>query len=135
MNFKTKPRDRSIPSNYESDKSIKCSKDSKGTNFGEGHMEGTNYCEIEIKERVNEKMPADCRMGSRRVLQILAGEDVSPKSNPRSHPTHFRCKMDPKNKIKLNPWVVEKSLIKEIESTPDTIRSNNESDFVIEISN
>ena len=35
----------------------------------------------------------------------------------------------------FNPWGVEKSFIQEIGSKPAAIRSNNESVFVIEISN
>ena len=43
--------------------------------------------------------------------------------------------MDPEKKRTFNPWAIEKSLTQEIESKPATIRSNNESEFIIEISN
>ena len=43
--------------------------------------------------------------------------------------------MNPERKRTFNPWAVEKSFTQEIGSTPATIRSNNESEFVIEISN
>ena len=39
------------------------------------------------------------------------------------------------NKLTFNPWAIEKSLTQEIGSKPATIRSTNESDFIIEISN
>ena len=74
-------------------------------------------------------------MGRRRDIQILAIEDESPRSSPQPYATHFRCEMDTENKIKFNPWVVENGSIQEIGSKPDTIRSKNESDLVIEISN
>ena len=76
-------------------------------------------------------MQADGRVGTRRALQILAGEDEFPRSNPQSYPTHFRCIMDPENEMKFNPWAIEKSLTLEIGSKPATIRSNNESDFLL----
>ena len=80
-------------------------------------------------------MQADSRMGRRRALQILAGEDESPRSNPHSYPTHFRCKMDPEKKRTFNPWAIEKSFTLKIGSKPATIKSNNESEFIIVISN
>ena len=43
--------------------------------------------------------------------------------------------MDPNKKRTFNPWAIEKKFTQEIGSKPATIRSNNESDFVIEISN
>ena len=64
----------------------------------------------------------------------MAGEDVSPKSNHQSYPTHFRCKKDPEKKRKFNPWAIEKSSTQEIGSQSATIRSNNESEFFNEIS-
>ena len=80
-------------------------------------------------------MQADSRVGRRRALQILAGEEESPRSNPESYPTHFRCKMDPEKKRTFNPWALEKSFTQQIASEPATIRANNESEFVFEISN
>ena len=76
-------------------------------------------------------MQAYCRVGRRRAIQILAREDESPRSNPHSYPTHFRCKMDPEKKRKFNPWAIEKSFTLEVGSKSATIRSNNESEFVI----
>ena len=61
-------------------------------------MAGSNYCEIEQKERAIKIFPADSRVGRRIALQILAGEDESPRANPQSNPTHFRCKMDPEKR-------------------------------------
>ena len=46
-------------------------------------------------------MQADSRVGRRRALQILAGEDESPRSNPLSYPTHFRSKMDPEEEKEI----------------------------------
>ena len=43
--------------------------------------------------------------------------------------------MDLGKKRKFNPWAIEKSFTQEIRSKPAIIRSNNESEFVIEISN
>ena len=63
------------------------------------------------------------------------GEDESPRSNPQSYPTHFRCIIDTGNKIKFKPWAIEKSFTQKIRNKPATIRSNNESEFVFEISN
>ena len=97
-------------------------------------MAGSNTGEVEIKERVIKKMQADSRVGRRRALQILAGEDESPRSKPQSYPTHFTCKIDPEKKRAFNPWPIEKSLTQEIGSKPATIKSNKESEFIIEIS-
>ena len=80
-------------------------------------------------------MQADSRGRRRRALQILVGEDESPRSNPQSYPTHFTCKVDPEEKRIFNPWAIEKCLTQEIGSKPATIRSNNESEFIIKISN
>ena len=76
-------------------------------NFGGGYMAGSNSCEVEKK--VNKKMQADSRVRTRRALQILTGEDDSPRSDPQSYPTHFRCKIDPEKKRTFNPWAIEKS--------------------------
>ena len=103
--------------------------------WGEGHMAGSNDCEMEQKERVIWKLQADNRVGKRRPLQILAGEDESPRSNFISYHTHFRCKMDPEKKIKFNPWAIEKNYIQEIGRKPVTIKSINETEVVFEISN
>ena len=43
--------------------------------------------------------------------------------------------MDPEKKRTLNLWAIEKSFTQEIGSQPATIRSNNEFEIVIEISN
>ena len=48
---------------HTSDKTNKCSKESKCVNCGEGHIAGNNHCAIEIKERVIKKMQADSRVG------------------------------------------------------------------------
>ena len=57
------------------------------------------------------------------------------QSSPHSYRTHFRCKIDSEDKRKFNLWVIEKSLNQEIGCNPATIRSNKETEFVIEISN
>ena len=77
-------------------------------------------------------MQADSRVGRRRALQTLAIKDDSPRSNTPSFPTHFTCKMDPEKKRTFNPWAIEKSLTQEIGSKPATIRSTNETEFIIE---
>ena len=61
-------------------------------------MAGSNNCEVEKKERVFKKMQADSRVGRRRALQNLVGEDKSPRSNHPSYPTHLRCKIDPEKR-------------------------------------
>ena len=43
--------------------------------------------------------------------------------------------MDPENRRNFNPLAIEKSFTQKIGSKPATLRSNNESEFVIEISN
>ena len=80
-------------------------------------------------------MQADSRLGRRRVLQIMAGEDECPKSNPQSYPTRLRCKLDPEKKTKFKPWAIEESFTREIGSKPATTRTNSDSDFATEISN
>ena len=80
-------------------------------------------------------MQVDSRVERRRPLRSLTGEGESPRSNPQAYPTHFKCKMDPENKRKFKPWAIEKSFTQEIGSKPATIKSNNESEIVIEISN
>ena len=63
-------------------------------------------------------MQAESRVERRRALQILAGENESPKSNPNSGPTHFRCKMDREKKRKFNLWAIEKSFPNKLEANP-----------------
>ena len=41
-------------------------------------MAGSNSCEVEKKEKRIKIMQADSRVGRRRALQILAGEQESP---------------------------------------------------------
>ena len=53
-------------------------------------MVGGNNCEIEIKEGVILKLQADSRMGRRRALQVLAGEDEPSRSNHQSIPYTFQ---------------------------------------------
>ena len=66
-------------------------------------MAGSYNCEVEIKERVIKKMQADSKVVRRRAHQILRSEDESARSNPQSYSKNFRCRMDPKKKIKSNP--------------------------------
>ena len=98
-----------------------------------GHMVGSNNREFYIKERAISKVQADKRVRRRRALQILAGEDESPRSNPQSYPIHIRCKMDPEKKF--NQWAIEKSFTQEIGSIPATIRWNNQSEYFNEFPN
>ena len=53
---------------------------------------------LKREEMVIKKMQAESRVVRRRALQILEGEDESPRSNPHSYPTQFRCKMYPDKK-------------------------------------
>ena len=76
-------------------------------------------------------MQADSRVGRRRALQIVAGGDESPRSNTQSFPTHFTCRMKQEKKKTLNSWAVEKSLTQEIGSKLATIKTTNESEFII----
>ena len=80
-------------------------------------------------------MESDTRVGRSRALKILVGEDESPRSNPQSFHKHFRCKMDPEMKRKFNSCSTEKRFAQENRSKPATKRSNNEFEFVNEISN
>ena len=93
----------------------------KCANCGEGHMAGSNDCEIEIKERVIKKMQTDRKVG-RRVAKI----------KPSLIPYTFQMQNGSR---KFHPWAIEKSFTQQIRSKPATIRSNNESEFVIEMSN
>ena len=102
--------------------------ESKWLNF-EGHKARNNSCEIEITERVIKKLHAGSKVRRQRPLQILAGEKEFPRLNPQLFPTYFKCKMDLENKRKCNPWAIGKSF-----SKPAIIKSKNESEFVIEIS-
>ena len=75
-------------------------------------------------------MQADSRVGKQRALQNLAGEDESPRSNPILYTMHFRYKLDTEKKV--NPCAIENSFTQEIGSELASLRSNNESEFVIE---
>ena len=48
-------------------------------------------------------MQGDSREEIRKALQILAGEDESPRSNTHSYSIYFINKMDPEKKRKLSP--------------------------------
>ena len=73
-------------------------------------MAAINNCEVEKKEKVIKKIHVNSRVGRRTGLQILAGEDESPRSNTQSYPTHFTCKMNPEKKRTFNVWAIGKSL-------------------------
>ena len=90
---------------------------------------------MKLIKREVKKMQANSRVGRRRALQILTGEDESPRSNHQLSPTHFRCKMGPERKRTFKPWAIKKRFTQEIRRKPATIRSNNESKFVVEMSN
>ena len=110
-----------------SDKTNQSPNEYKCVSCGQGHMAGSNNCEVK-------KIKADSRVG-RRALQILTGEHESPRSHPQSYPTHFRYKMDPENKRTFNKWAIEKNFTQKIGSKPATIRTNNASQLLIDISN
>ena len=48
---------------------------------------------LKKKTGLLKKMQADTRVGRRRALQILAGEEESPRSKPQSYPTHLTFHM------------------------------------------
>ena len=112
---------------HTSDKTNHCPNEAKCVNCGERHMAGSNNCEVEKK--INKKMQADSSVGRRRALQILAGGGESPRSNPQSYPTHFRCKIYIEKKTTFNPWAIKQSFTEEIGSKPAYRRSNYESVF------
>ena len=49
-------------------------------------------------------MQADSRVGRRRALQFLVGQDESSRLNPLSYPTHFRCRLDPEKIKKIQSF-------------------------------
>ena len=111
-----------------------CENVSKCSNCGGNHRAGSKECEVDKREVAIKHIQAESKVGRRRAIQMLAGEDESPRNNAISYPTHFRCKMITDENKKYNPWAIEKSFTNEIGKKPISIRSSAQpSEYIIEI--
>ena len=99
------------------------------------HMAGSNNCEVRLKERVSKRSKLIADWVDEELIKIWhEGKDESPRSNPQTYLTHFRCIIYPKNK-ENQPVGNRKEPHPKSGSKPATIRSNNKSEIVIEILN
>ena len=63
------------------------------------HIAGSRECETEKKERKIKEVQTKEKVGRRRAIQILSGEDETPANISTKFPTHFSCQMNPEKKI------------------------------------
>ena len=103
-------------------------------NCEEDHQAGSRECGIEQGERRIKEVQEKEKVGRRRAIQILRGDDES-SFNGNSFPTHFSCKMDPAKKRSFTPWALEKCITHELASKPSSIRSKGDTEFIIQVDN
>merc|ERR1719259_523039 len=97
------------------------------------HIAGSREWEAEKKERKIKEVQTKEKVGRRRAIQILSGEDETPTSKSTKFPTHFSCQMNPEQKKKFSPWMIEKCFTQVLWTKPRSIRSKSDSEFIIEI--
>jgi len=110
-----------------------CQNDFNCPNCGGKHQAGNRDCQTERDERLIKEIQSQERVGRRRAIQILKGEDVEPTEKARKFPTHFACTMSSREKRSFTPWSIEKCLSNELGSKPKSIRSRNDTEFIIEV--
>ena len=113
----------------------KCENNSKCPNCNGDHIAGSRECEAEQRERKIKEVRAKEKVGRRRAIQILSGEDETPANKSTKFPTHFSCQMSPEQKKKFSPWMIQKCFTQELDNKPRTIRTKSESEFIIEVNN
>ena len=64
------------------------------------------YVKLKKKERKIKEVQAKEKVGIRRAIQILSGEDGISANKPTKFPTHFSCQMNPEQKKKFSPWMI-----------------------------
>ena len=68
-----------------------CPNDFECANCSEKHIAGSKDCEVEQKERRIKDVQNEERVGRRRAIQIMSGEDTDPTHNTKQYATHFSC--------------------------------------------
>ena len=79
-----------------------CENDFNCPNCGGEHIAGSRECDHEQRERKIKEIQAKERVGRRRAMQILTGEEEFPATKQTTFPTHFSWQMDSEQKRKFN---------------------------------
>merc|ERR1719259_1557505 len=90
---------------------------------------------VKRKKKKIKEVQAKGRVGRRRTIQILSGEDETPANISTKFPTHFSCQMNPEKKKKFSPWLIERCFTQLLWGKPRSIRSKSESEFIIKVNN
>lgn len=99
----------------------------------ERHQTGSRECVRQQKEQLLVEIQEKERVTIRRARQIIEGETEAPTKASKKFPTHFNCMMGEENKRKFTPWLLEKSISNCLGSKPRTIRTLNNTTFVVEV--
>ena len=99
----------------------------------EAHQTGSKECVRQLKEQVLVEIQEKERVTIRRARQILEGECEHSVKPAKRFPTHYNCTMAEGSKKKFTPWLLEKSISKCLGSNPRTIRTLNNTTFVVEV--
>ena len=99
----------------------------------ESHQTGSKECVRQLREQVLVEIQEKERVTIKWARQILKGKCEHPVKPAKRLPTHYSCTMVEGSKRKLTPWLLEKSISKSLGSNPRTIRTLNNTTFVVEV--
>jgi len=91
-----------------------CENKSKCPNCAGDHIAGSRECWSRTKSRKIKEAQTKEKAGRRRAIQILSGEDESPANNSTKFPTHFSCQINPEQKKKFSPWMIQKCVTQKL---------------------
>ena len=122
------------------DKDSCTSQVSKCMHCQDEHLAGDRTCRRYLHEQEILNVAQHEKVSIQRAKQILStnsNNSRSTTSRPNSEvfPAVFNCKLDPANKRKITPFLLEKCIEQIIGSKPRTIRTRDESTFVVRVSN
>ena len=91
-----------------------CPNDFECAICSEKHIAGSKDCEVEQKEKIIKEAQNKERVGRRRAIQIMSGEDTAPTTNTKKYATHFSSIMTLEEKKSFTTWSKEKSITQEL---------------------
>ena len=101
------------------------------------HLAGDKSCRRHVYEQEVLNVVNREKVSIQRAKQILENNLDSKifkqKTNVNLFPTHFDCKLDPANKRKISPFLLEKCIQQYIGAKPRTIRTKDESTFTVQV--
>jgi len=86
----------------------------KCPNYDGNHIAGSGEWEAKQNERKIKEVQTKEKVGRRRAIQLLSGQDETPANKSTKYPTHSGCKMNPEQKNKFSPWTIEKCFTHEL---------------------